>query len=328
MPKFLLSLSLLAASVTPIVVTLPAGAEVIRTSYDGFVLETHDARLAPLAAHVLSEVSAGAVKLKSATGGACTGTLLNREGYMLTNLHCLSQCLKDLDLSEKVAENEYFAITRVRDQFPENAICKSIHAEQKGKFFVGNPKIIALGRSFASAKSATLDKLTEEQWTGLAAALDDYAIVKFDGYKGAKFPAPCRQDLLEAGRNPTDGPYVISGFTGLWKYEDREFNLLMNYVVHTRSQAIFDGPAGETLLEQRHAEINDPARFLRLEAKIPAGFSGSMVYDQFGTPMALAYGVSPGIGNVLGATHALRLSVIRDELDQLRPGLVEQLRCR
>lgn len=128
---------------------------------------------------------AAALRLEVVNGGGdhCSATSVSPDGYILTNLHCVTECLKEngfapKDLEEITGDN--YTILKTRIQAPKGLTCANLSWDDAD----GNPhmngKIVWLGRGNNTFSDENVDKIPADIFKDIIAHSDDFAVMKFE----------------------------------------------------------------------------------------------------------------------------------------------------
>jgi hypothetical protein len=146
-------------------------------------------------------------------GDHCSAVVVSGDGYVLTNLHCVKQCLEEAGFLEKSAEQfsgANYSILHIRDQRPADLVCPSLYWQDRD----GNPhlngRIEWLGRGNNTFLDPEVETISEPVFKKILENNDDFALLKFD----LPEPAAC-VPLARGAAAPGDRVWNIGypGFT-------------------------------------------------------------------------------------------------------------------
>ena len=125
---------------------------------------------------------AAALRLDEMNSGGdhCSAVSVSRDGHVLTNLHCLKNCLADAGKALQEITGQHYTIQKPRQQNPKGVVCDNIAWDDSdGNAHVGG-RVVWLGRGSQTFSDADVDAIAEDAFRDVVAHQDDFAILKFD----------------------------------------------------------------------------------------------------------------------------------------------------
>lgn len=116
-------------------------------------------------------------------GDHCSAVPLSQDGYVLTNLHCVRQCLKLAGVENSVLETSsgaHYSITRTRVQEPDNITCVNLMWDDSYGQTRINGRIVWLGRGTLTFSDIDIGAIPEDIIRELSSNQDDFAVLKFE----------------------------------------------------------------------------------------------------------------------------------------------------
>lgn len=257
-------------------------------------------------------------------GDHCSAVVVSGDGYVLTNLHCVKQCLEEAGFLEKSAEQfsgANYSILHIRDQRPADLVCPSLYWQDRD----GNPhlngRIEWLGRGNNTFLDPEVETISEPVFKKILENNDDFALLKFD----LPEPAAC-VPLARGAAAPGDRVWNIGypGFTMRYDGFDstgyKKHISLGTVTGDVRSDSYLSGVIRtEEQWRREEAAYGAPAVLLSTTDSMH-GSSGSMTINAAGELVALHYSAtSPSalrMTDDLGANAlSLRAAAIAAELE-------------
>jgi hypothetical protein len=132
----------------------------------------------------------------------CSASVISPDGYVLTALHCMDECLKRNHLYEKIPDSIYSGNFRSKKAAP-NVLCKGHRIPELG---TGDLRLVEVGNGYVVQSPEQLLELTSAEAGKRRAGKTDWAILKAE----LPQPAPCvpiSRKALTAGQ-----PVWVLGF--------------------------------------------------------------------------------------------------------------------
>ena len=268
---------------------------------------------------------AAALRLEVVNGGGdhCSATSVSSDGYILTNLHCVTDCLKENGFADKGLEEitgDNYTLLKTKIQAPKGLTCANLAWDDAA----GNPhmngRIVWLGGGANTFVDEFVNKLPADVFNDILAHQDDFAVMKFD-LKEPVACVPVAAAAPQAGETAWNIGYPnftmrYDGFdsTGYKKHisfgavtGDIRTDAYLTTIITTEDQW------------KREEAAYDATRILRSITDSMHGNSGSMTINGSGELLAIHYSAtSPSALRMekdLGANAlGLRADVIRQEL--------------
>lgn len=125
---------------------------------------------------------AAALRLEEMNSGEdhCSAVSVSRDGYVLTNLHCLKNCLTDAGKPLEEITGEHYSIQKPRKQNPKGVVCGNLAwDDSEGNAHAGG-RIVWLGRGSQTFSDEDVEAIPEASFRDVVAHHDDFAVLKFD----------------------------------------------------------------------------------------------------------------------------------------------------
>ncbi len=284
----------------------------------------------------LETVSRAVHQLQTPDGNHCSGVMVSRDGYFLTNLHCLKDCFVDTwDFHPEVTGNQfskdYFhGLKTVKKGSGKLQCPPSFHAILWGSEDAGhplsNPKLVAVGKGFFSFDEKRAMLLSEEELNLLKNEYQDFALLKYEVHEPqacvsvpVKFAAKKSQPLWLASfpgwthrpqglDSPGSQQRISLGHPREDISEDSFLQSLIAQIPKEDRQKTFD----------RNREIYNQSRFLLTNLDAYFGSSGGAIVNENGEMLALLFAsVKASFENYNGSTVlGLRSDFIAESLAQ------------
>lgn len=107
-------------------------------------------------------------------GSWCSSAALSRNGYVLTNIHCILGCLSIHDALMEAAQGTRIEGYRTIPERAQGRICTGIEAEG-----MRNPKVVFVGQGFAEFDDRKVLEIPRELLREAKRTNEDFAILKF-----------------------------------------------------------------------------------------------------------------------------------------------------
>jgi hypothetical protein len=168
----------------------------------------------PSAPANLKKVLEGTVAL----GDNCSAVMLSEDGYAVTALHCITQCLHARwDYQPALEQKEigrpgYYEGRSVKEQAPTRLACPEyIQREIRLLAYPSSegPRIVWIGRGQHSHDQEKIAELTEAEFSQIAPLTEDVAVLKFER-AGETKPFACLR--LADSESPVGAPLWSVGF--------------------------------------------------------------------------------------------------------------------
>lgn len=272
---------------------------------------------------------AGTVALEIADEGRiCSAAAVSRDGYLLTNLHCVLHCLKDKGWLEdgraRVEEGEGYKLVRIAEgsRAPRGVVCENL-AWAEGDVYAAGGRVVWLGRGKANFSEERIDELPSRVLEAIRGGMDDFALLKYE----LPGPAACIP-IAPAGPAPGTPLWGLGYPSWTTRYDGFDSTGYKKHITHgSVRRSIREDPYLRSLItdEERWSRLDrvysSPDLVLSGLDSMP-GSSGGPLLDASGRLAGLTWGVvAYSREKELSATAlGLRIdSVVRE----LRAGLGE-----
>lgn len=269
---------------------------------------------------------AAALRLEVVNGAGdhCSAVSVSPDGYVLTNLHCVKQCLVENGFDKKGFEeikDENYTILKTKIQAPKNLVCEDLSWDDAG----GNPhingRIVWLGRGNNTFLDPSVEQLPEAVFSDILAHGDDFAVLKFDDVKEPVACVPAASAPPQAGETVWNIGYPnftmrYDGFDSTGYKKHISFGPVTGNLRTDKYLSTVITTEGQW---RREEAAYDEARVLRSITDSMNGSSGSMTINEAGEVLAIHYSAtSPSAlrmeKDIEANALALRVDVIRAEL--------------
>lgn len=259
-------------------------------------------------------------------GDHCSAVSVSRDGYVLTNLHCLKNCLEDAGKGLVEITSEHHSIQKVRKQNPKGLVCANLAWEDRDGDAHVNGRVVWLGRGSQTFSDEAVESIPDAAFRDVVAHHEDFAVLKFDLQR----PAAC---VPSSASPPRAGGTV-------WNIGYPNFTMRYDgYDSSGYKKHVSFGPVTASVREDSYlsALIKTEAQWRRLEAAYGQphvllsgvdsmhGSSGSMIVDEEGELVAIHYSAtSPSAKRMKADLGANGLAIRVDHVwADLRAGLGE-----
>lgn len=274
------------------------------------------------------------VRISNMDSGHCSGVILSKEGYVLTNLHCMFECFEYSGYLERYPFKSKFGLdsaggnfgfAEITNRAPKDEICKAIGASMTiwELDAINKPQIVALGKGLGNFKNEYILDTTEDFLENMATKNGDWAILKYKP----------RTDLtcLPIARAPFKGTKLwglgYPAFTQRKEGFNSDGHSLYETFGQTRSSieedpylhSIFTNNPNKAAAWDRTRRIWNQDRFLLGNLDTMPGISGGPLVDEEGRLIAVTFGViKPSDSQDLASTSlGYRVSEIFEEVEAL-----------
>jgi hypothetical protein len=144
-----------------------------------------------------------AVAYLELSGGHCSATLVSSSGHVLTNLHCLLDCLEEKgwtsDGRVRVESGEGWRIWRIREdsRTPDDLVCGGLGLSDGGVRIRG-ARVLRLGPAFNEFEDVKAGGFPDFVFDKLRGSFGDYALLKFE-VSGPTACLPLAQEVPSKG---------------------------------------------------------------------------------------------------------------------------------
>lgn len=235
----------------------------------------------------------------------CSGFFISNDGYLLTNIHCLTECFRNNDLwitsdettdyeplvPYRKTEDHSLYLTKQPSEKPFT--CKDITASHpKYSYFFGSPQLISWGKGWGTLSSLRIDQVSEDNFWEFIHNVEDYALLKFNTKSQI---VPCLEPAQE--NLSTDTVYAF-GFpfekdNGFKTYYSAG-KIFSNLTLDDYLESIDLSP----LARERHTDINKQGRWVRSSTTLNSGMSGGPLVNSEGKYIGINYSKNkPGAEN-------------------------------
>lgn len=262
----------------------------------------------------------------NSSGDHCSAVSVSRDGYVLTNLHCLKNCLADAGKPLEEITGEHYSIQKPRKQNPKGVVCDNLAWDDSD----GNPhlggRVVWLGRGSQTFSDADVDLIPEDAFRDVVAHQDDFAILKFD------MPAQTTCVPLSAAPPRAGGTVWTLGYPNFSSrgdgYDSSGYKKHISFgtvTTNIRSDAYLAGLIKtETQWRRLESAYGQPHVLLSLVDSMH-GSSGSMIINEEGELIAIHYSAtSPSADRMKTDLGANGLAIRADHIHaELSAGLGE-----
>lgn len=240
----------------------------------------------------------------SRTEDKCSGFFVSEDGYYVTALHCLEECLRindqyphsdpsnDYDHPGPIQSSEFHKIFQVSPlSAKKQIVCPDLHMTFPGGKWetYGQAEVVAIGQGWATVKNDGIDQLSEKEFELLKQSIDDYAILKFKVDR--------KLNCLSIGSLPNaEKPIWTLGFPTLTSREEgfnSDGRSRYSSIGNTRSTILED-----TFLQSlemtpldwsRQQALTSHPKYLLMTNDVVSQMSGGAVLNEDGNAVALIY---------------------------------------
>lgn len=136
----------------------------------------------PKRPHNFERAYAAALRLEEMNSGGdhCSAVSVSRDGYVLTNLHCLKNCLSDAGKALEEITEERYSIQKPRKQNPKGVVCDNLAWDDSDGNAHAGGRVVWLGRGSQTFSDADVEAIPDAAFRDVVAHHDDFAVLKFD----------------------------------------------------------------------------------------------------------------------------------------------------
>lgn len=237
------------------------------------------------------------------TSDKCSGFFVSEQGHYVTALHCVSECLRknhlfsnsnpnnEWDRPGPADQSEFHKIFNTKKWDLKNSIiCQDIKLTiPEGWELYSSPKLLMVGRGWATIKTKDIDQLSETQFELLKNGIDDFAVLKFETHR----PMECLK--VSKKNRPRDLVWTLAFPTDTHRKEG--FNS------DGRSRYGSEGVIRQSLKEddyvqtlemteldwKRQLELTGNSRYLLMTNDVVSQMSGGAILDDEGEAVGIIY---------------------------------------
>jgi hypothetical protein len=271
---------------------------------------------------------AAALRLEEMNSGGdhCSAVSVSRDGYVLTNLHCLKNCLSDAGKALEEITGEHYSIQKPRKQDPKDVVCGNLAwDDSEGNAHVGG-RVVWLGRGSQTFSDPDVETIPAAAFRDVVAHHDDFAVLKFD-LPGPTACVPASAAPPRAGSRVWNLGYPSFSSRGDG-YDSSGYKKHISFGAVTtdiRTDAYLSGVIKtEEQWRRLESAYGQPHILLSIVDSMH-GSSGSMIVDEEGELVAIHYSAtSPSAERMRADLGANGLSVRVDHIRaELKAGLGE-----
>lgn len=254
----------------------------------------------------------------------CSGFFIGREGYFLTNLHCVAECLRMHNLFEHSSprddyeplrptiQTSFFSLYLTQSAIRDDITCGDLHlSHPEVALVLSSPQLVAWGRGWGHVSSAAIDQLSPTEFEQVLENIDDYAILKINKttnyFQESVCIQPARRPFADNAAVVAIGyPMTDRSPVGQNLYysqgQVRQNSLLSDYL---RSLDL------SPLAKARHQQLSERPSAITSTNLLQPGMSGSPLVNSQGEVLGINYSIDSPVGAPLhGSSFAMDLGYV------------------